>query len=310
MGGSGGRGFRGYSPDQIRSWVDRAGDETTHTEHNARVNATLGDLLAQYNDRDVDLIGDRLDSIQQAIEGSLETTLDLRFGGSVAKHTYVDGLSDVDALAILRDADLASLTASEVLEMFAETLRKELPYDVKVSVGQIAVTVTFSDEMKIQLLPAVRAAQGLRIPTASSEEWSPVIRPESFAAKLTERNQDCAGRLVPTVKLAKAALAQLPENLRPSGYHAESLAVETFRNYSGPSTLKAMLHHFFEQGSKSVLRPIRDDTGQSLNVDSDLGLPNSRARQALSGAMDRIARRMSNADRVSSSRNWLAAIGE
>ena len=309
MGGSGGGGFRRFTPEAMRGWVpDR--DETRRAEHNSNVNSTLGDLLAQYNDRDVDLIGERLDAIQDAIEESLETTVDLRFGGSVAKNTYVDGLSDVDTLAILRDEELASLNANQVLEIFAETLRKELGYDVTVGTGPVAVTVTFKDKMEIQLLPAVRSAQGLQIPDAGSDQWSPVIRPESFAAKLTERNQACNRRLVPTVKLAKAALAQLPDRLRPSGYHVESLAVEAFKGYSGPSNLKAMLHHFFQQGSQLVLQPIRDNTGQSLNVDSYLGPPGSATRQALSGVMERIGRRMSNADRAASSDGWLATIGE
>ena len=310
MGGSGGRGFSNISPDRFRSWVDRASDETARVEHSAGVNAALGDLLAQYNDRPVELIGERLDSIQEAIEDSLETIVDLRFGGSIEKHTYIDGLSDVDALVILRDEELASRTANEVLEAFAETLRRELPYDVNVSVGQLAVTVTYPDEMKIQLLPAVRAAQGLRIPAVSGDEWSSVIRPEAFAAKLTERNRECGNRVVPTVKLAKAALAQLPESLRPSGYHVESLAVEAFKHYSGPKTLKDMLQHFFEQGSQLVLQPTRDSTGQSLNIDSYLGSPGSKARQSLSGIMNRIARRMTNADKASSLDDWLATIGE
>ena len=310
MGGSGGRGFRRYASSTIRSWVEQGADESSRIAHNAQVNAALGDLLAQYNDRDVDLVGERLDTIQQAIEESIETTIDLRFGGSVAKHTYIDGLSDVDTLAILRDRDLAALPAGEVLQIFAETLRRELPYDANVKVGQLAVTVTFPDEMEIQLIPAVQTARGLRIPAASGEEWSPVIRPDRFAAKLTDINQECGRRLVPTVKLAKAALAQLPDSLRPSGFHVESLAVNAFDSYSGPFTYKEMLTHFFERSGNLVLQPMSDSTGQSLHIDSYLGPPNSRTRQSLSGIMHRIARRMSNADRGTSPDDWLAAIGE
>ncbi len=310
MGGSGGRSFRNYSQDRIRSLVDQEGNETRRAEHNSDVNAALTDLLAQYNDRPVEKIRERLDTIQEAIQDDLDTIVDLRFGGSVAKHTDVDGLSDVDALVILRDDELATDTAYQVLEAFADALRRELPYQVDVGVGKLAVTVTFPDEMEIQLLPAIRTATGLRIPAANSEDWSSVIRPEVFAAKLTERNQQNGNRVVPTVKLAKAALEQIPENLRPSGYHVESLAVESFKNYSGPNNLKEMLRHFFERASDLVLQPMRDSTGQSLNVDSYLGPANSKERQSLGGIMSRISRRMANADKASSFEDWLAAIGE
>ena len=310
MGGSGGGGFRDVPKGQVRVWIDQTQDATISAEHNASINATLGDLLAQYNDRDVALARNRLEQIEQALEDHLETAIDLRFGGSIDKHTYVDGLSDVDALAILRDTELQSLPAREVLRRFAAVIGRELGYDATVDRGQLAVTIQFPDGMKLQILPAIQSSNGIRIPAGDRNEWSSVIRPEAFASKLTERNQDNAGRLVPVIKLAKAALADLPESIKLSGYHLESLAVEAFRGYTGVKTYKTMLHHLFEEASKLVLSPIRDSTGQSLHVDEDLGGPNSRARQHLSGVMSRIARRMSNADRHSSSQEWLQAMGE
>ena len=310
MGGSGGGGLGGATSGDIRDWMEQAHEEIARAEHDANVNEVLGDLLAQYNDRDVESIRDNLEEIQEVLEDSLETTIDLRFGGSVAKHTYVDGLSDVDALAILRDPEMESLPAAEVLDRFAEVLERELGYEVRVNEGKLAVTVMFPGEVPIQILPAIRTATGVRIPSSTGEGWSPVIRPDAFASKLTERNQENAGRLVPVVKLAKAAVADLPESIKPSGYHMESLAVEAFSHYSGAKTYKSMLHHFFQEASKLVMSPIRDNTGQSLHVDQNLGGENSRARVQLSGAMDRIARRMSNADRASSVGEWLGAIGE
>ncbi|MBC8280820.1 MAG: hypothetical protein H8E48_08550 [Chloroflexi bacterium] len=101
MGGSGGRGFNRVSPDRMGGWVKRPVDEVSIAEHDSRINAALRDLLAQYNDRDVDLVRDRLDTIRDALEDSLDMTIDLRFGGSIAKRTAIDGLSDVDAIGIL-----------------------------------------------------------------------------------------------------------------------------------------------------------------------------------------------------------------
>ena len=309
MGGSGG-GFRNYPAHEIRSWIDQPNSEAAAADQISHVNAALGDLTAVYGDRDDELTRSRMDEIEEAITDSIEGSVDLRFGGSVAKHTDVDGLSDVDLLAMLRDPELARLGPEEVLAHFTETLRGALNPNLEVSVGELAVTVTYADGMKIQILPAVRSDAGLRIASGHGNEWSAVVRPEAFAAKLTEVNQAARSRVIPTIKLAKAALSQVPDSVRPSGYHIESLAVAAFTDYNGPYTLKAMLHHFFEQGSRLALRPIRDRTAQSLNVDSDLGSENSDARRRLSGIMSRIARRMSNADRAGSADDWLASIGE
>ncbi|MBC8280821.1 MAG: hypothetical protein H8E48_08555 [Chloroflexi bacterium] len=183
-------------------------------------------------------------------------------------------------------------------------------YEASVTEGSLAVTLTFEDEMQIQILPAIREVDGIRILAEKDNTWSPVIKPEAFSSKLTEKNQECHGRLIPVIKLVKVAIESLPESIKPSGYHIESLAIEAFDGYSGPTNYKTMLQHFFERSSHLVRDPIRDSTGQSINVDQSMGPADSSLRQQLSGAMDRIARRMSNADRAISSDNWLSAIGE
>ena len=310
MGAAGGHNLGGYTPSELRTWIEESQDETRMAEQNAQVNGHLGDLLAQYNDRNVELTALRLGELEDTIESRLDTAIDLLFGGSVAKHTFVDGLSDVDALAVLKDPVVASSLPQGILEDFAEALRRNSPYDVRVHEGRLAVTVSYPDGMEIQILPAVRTATGFRIPDARRDEWSSIIRPRAFAHKLTEANIASSRRLVPVIKLAKAALANLPDSLRPSGYHVESLAIDVFEGYEGPSNYKAMLQYFFEQGSRVVLHPIRDSTGQSLHVDENLGQANSQLRQALSSAMDRIARRMSNADAAGSPDAWLATIGD
>ena len=120
MTGTGGRRLREYTPDLMRDLFEAAQDSTKRAQHDSEINRVLADLLGQYNRRDVELTRTRLDEIERELEDSLETTLDMRFGGSVAKHTYVDGLSDVDTLAILRHYDQSSSTQGR----FSRRLRK------------------------------------------------------------------------------------------------------------------------------------------------------------------------------------------
>jgi hypothetical protein len=173
----------------------------------------------------------------------------------------------------------------------------------------MAVSVDYDDGMLIQLLPAVRADDGrIHVPSSRQEGWSK-INPVPFQEALTRRNSECASKLVPTIKLAKAVVGQLPEPLRLSGYHMESLAIAAFRNYSGEKTTTQMLPTFFERARQLVLSPIKDSTGQSVHVDEYLGPANSEARQAASHVLGRLERRMRNATAAGSTAQWRALFG-
>jgi len=71
-----------------------------------------------------------------------------------------------------------------------------------------------------------------------------------------------------------------------------------------------MLEHFFDRSRDLVLSPIKDKTGQSVHVDTDLGGANSTIRKEVSAALDRVYRRMKNADVNRSEDQWLEPFGE
>jgi hypothetical protein len=174
----------------------------------------------------------------------------------------------------------------------------------------MAITMQYADGMTIQLLPAVRQADGmLRVPSSSNQnEWSS-INPSTFQEALARRNGECGGKLVPVIKLAKAINGTLPEAQRLSGYHIESLAIAAFRGYDGQRTTAAMLPLFFERARDLVLSPIRDSTGQSVHVDGYMGAADSPVRQAASHVFGAIAKRMRNATAAGSLERWRALFG-
>lgn len=306
-GGSGGT-FNSRSPQELASLVRKAEDETSVAAFEADLATMLADLLGTYNGRDVELVRERLEAAKEALAGVLEGTCDQMFGGSVAKHTYVDGLSDVDSIVCISEADMAGKAPAEVLEKMSAILRDKLP-GVAVTHGRMAVTLDFQDGMSIQLLPAVRQDAGqFKIPSSRTEGWSNVDM-QGFRDALTRRNQECSGKLVPTIKLAKAINGTLPESQQLSGYHIESLAIAAFRNYEGPQTTASMLPAFFEKAKDLVLSPIRDSTGQSVHVDAYLGGSDSDSRQAASHILNRIAKRMRNATAANSTAQWQAIFG-
>jgi len=289
--------------------IRRAEERATSAAFEADLARMFGELLGAYNSRDTETAKLRLNDLKYALQSCMEGSFDQLFGGSVAKHTYVEGLSDVDSLMVLNDSDLRDARPQEALHKLSSVLRENLPSDVGVGHGRMAITIAYPDGMVLQLLPALHGADGsIRVPSSRRDDWSR-INPVAFQQALTARNEQCGGKLVPTIKLAKAINGQLPEGQRLSGYHVESLAIAAFSNYLGPKTTATMLPAFFERAKELVLSPIRDSSGQSVHVDEYLGPAGSLQRQTASHVIGRLARRMRNATAAESRAQWLSLFG-
>lgn len=304
MGGSGDGGGLG-SRRELELLRKEAEEEIRAADLNADVLETLAEMLGEINGRDVEKISRYLEDIADCLGDAVDEFENLLFGGSVAKHTYVDGLSDVDSLVILAK-DAGGATPSEVLSEFAGTLRASLDMSSveSIDVGQLAVTVAYKDGTSVQLLPAVRDGESLAIAGGSGDDWKH-IRPKAFAEKLTAANQDCGRVVVPTIKLAKSAIAQLPEAMQVSGYHVEAMAVEAFSDYTGPRNPMAALVHLMEFSANRVLSSIQDATGQSSDIGAWLGAPGSSKRREVSAQLGRIANSLNNA---TSAEQWRETI--
>lgn len=282
-----------------------ATDASVTATHNAAVNELLADELKACNGRDAGAAATHMENLRDAISKLVEDgQLQLLFGGSVRKYTFVNGLSDVDLLVVLNDTSLADKSPDEVLAAFAERIRQRLGDRTPVKVGALAITVTYADGIEIQLLPALRTATGLRIKDPSTGDWSNVVRPQKFAQKLTAVNQDCGGNVVPVIKLYKSLQSNFVKSNQLGGYHVESLAIEAFKEYGGPRSLKAMLLHFCDSVASRVLRPIEDRTGQSLHLDDKLGAANSVERVRIAQHVADVAARLRAADVAGDAEVW------
>jgi hypothetical protein len=308
MGGSGGGGFfygSSNPPEDIGKKIREQEERTRDDAYESKVADLIRGVLVSANDRDIDTIQGYLNSIKSIINLDIDGSIDLRYGGSVAKHTYVDGLSDIDCLAILNNSDLAIMTPDQVKDYFHSKLRKSLPKGVEITNGNLAITIKFASGTEIQILPAIKTETGIKIASSRREnEWSKVVRPDNFAKVLRYMNTQMSGKLVPVIKLAKSIISYLPDSRKVSGYHAESLAIETFARYTGIHKPKEMLRFFFSEGAKCVLSPVKDKTGQSVHVDDYLGDTNSIGRKMVSDSFSTIARKMQNADASRSTRFW------
>lgn len=306
MSGSGGGG--GYIPpssEALQRKIEKARqDERLRLD--ADVNQFLQRELVLYNDRDIAQTQARLDKIAELLGDEMEID-NLLFGGSVAKHTYVDGLSDVDALVVLDRSDTSGLSADKVLSEFHEKLSESLPRRDVASIdkGKLAVTIHYKDGSEVQLLPAIRSGKLIKIPDSSGTGWNET-NPRVFQQQLTKQNERLNGALVPTIKLVKSLISDLPKQQRLTGYHIEALALEAAKNYRGPMTPNAMLSHVLNHAATRSRTPISDISGQSRNVDDYLGKPNSTQRKLASQAIAGIKRRL---DAATSIAQWKAMFG-
>lgn len=302
MGGSGGGFFsKGVSPEDLARRT-RAAEEKAHDDaFETDVGAFLASEVTHYNDRDVDGTEAVFQAVKKDLAEEVEGTVDLLYGGSISKHTYVDGLSDIDALVLMDRTDVKDKSPKELQRILADCLRARYGKD-SVSVGNLAVTLVHKDKT-IQLLPAIREGKQFKIASHDGGGWSR-IDPVGFADALTRANKAMDGKLVPCIKLLKAIVCTLPEQRRMTGYHTESLAIQVFKGYDGPKTPKAMMRYFFERAPEHVKRPIADSSGQSMHVDEYLGEANSLKRRIVADALGRIGRKIRNADGARSLERW------
>jgi len=296
-----GGGGSSYFPRQgikFRRLVEKTVAETEQKGLEAEVSEYLRHVLAKVSERRPEKIQEYIAEVHEILGEDQEIEKFL-FGGSVAKHTFVDGLSDIDALVILNKRELEDKSPQEVLNSFYDSLSAGLTRDKVLSVekGRLAVTVTYADETELQLLPSLRRGDSVSIADASGREWR-ATKPKAFQRVLTKGNERVNNALVPAIKLVKSILSELVDDIRPTGYHVEALSLDATRGYRGPKTVKSLLQHILTASISRVLHPIADITNQSSHIDTYLGKRNSQHRQKLSLAIAGIARRMNAASTV------------
>ncbi len=292
MGGSGSI-WGSIDPATEIEKIRKAGESNLNAGVDTEVNSFLAKLLVGFNDRDVETINSILDEIKNDLKEVISDTIDILFGGSIHKNTYIEGLSDIDSLICLDNHIFKDKSPNEVKNILKVEMEKKFGKE-NVKVGNLAVTIN-TKGYEIQLLPAIKEHDTIKISSFDGNNWSR-INPKNFTDILTKVNKRNNGNVIPVIKLVKSIISSLPEQQQLSGYHIESLAVNIFKDYDNIKTYKEMVKHFFISAVKEVKEPIYDKSGQSLFVDDYLGPSNSIKRRLISISLDRIARKIRNLD--------------
>ena len=248
-----------------------------------RFNEYCENLLKQYKRRNTKAVERHLKGVCDVLRHEDDHMVQTKFGGSVQKGTYVTGLSDVDILLIVNQSTLKNKSPLKVIKYVRDTIQRRFPKN-SVYKGKLAVTISYADKSEIQVLPAIRTTDGFRIADPGSTKWSNVVHPERFVERLIKVNNSRGGRVVPTIKLAKAMADCFitHEDRKIKGYHMESLAVDAFKDYKGDLDSRSTLLHFLAYSIEAVMSPIPDPTGQSTYADEYLGPSDAPLRKRAS----------------------------
>lgn len=294
MGGSGGYSFertsrRAWQPSNLESSLEQTRQQAAEAE----VAAAFADALSEINQTDTEALNRHKNEILKALETAFEEAYDLRGGGSYTRHTYVNGLSDIDILFVLGPYSSSKIPNKEdpqaVLDDMKERLRQRFP-NTNITTGRMAVTIQFSDGLELQILPAFRYRSGYRIPDPQGSGWT-ITRPEIFAKLLQERNTEVGGKLLRCIKLAKRICDN--RGVEVKSYHLENMAVKAFEHYSGSRSDEDMLRHLFNQAKVLASTRMRDITGQQAYVDR---LTSQTQRTMLSQQLAAIEREIAKAE--------------
>jgi hypothetical protein len=281
------------SKDEVIRKIQESKGGTAQNEYEIQISDLLDKLLLHINNRDTQAIQTHLDVIISALNDQIDGTIATKFGGSLSKHTHLNGISDVDALIILNKSEFATMTPPEVLKSFFKILQNRLP-KTGIELGDTAITIHYSDG-DVQLIPAIRYKTGVKIP--DDKEWSTIIRPETFSAQLSNINSQLNGRLIPAIKIIKGIISGFPDKSQLKGYHVESLALQVFENFKTDDfKLKSLVSEFFKKAPQIVRKPIKDMTGQSAFVDEYLGKKDSISRLVVADNLERTYRQIEMAD--------------
>ena len=281
------------SKEEVIRKIQESEDQTAQNDYEVQINELIEKLLSQLNNRDTEAIQTHLDVIVSALNDEIDGTITTRLGGSLSKHTHLNGISDIDALVILNKSELSSMKPREVLKSFYEILQSRLP-KTTIEMGDTAITIRYSDG-EVQLIPAIRYKTGIKIP--DSKDWSTIIKPEAFSSQLTNLNSRLNGRLIPAIKIIKGMISGFPEKNQLNGYHVESLALRVFENFrESDFKVKRIISEFFKRAPDFVRKPIKDVTGQSTYVDEYLGKKDSITRMIVADNLERTYRQIEMAD--------------
>jgi predicted nucleotidyltransferase len=254
------------------------------------------EILISVSDEKIQIIKDRIEEILKKFEKSDITIEDMSWEGSYSKKTYVEGLSDIDLLVSLGTYSETSFEykhdSKEALKRLEGLILERYPR-TSTKIGKMAVTVTFSDGVELQFLPAFRYHSGYKIPDPESCGWITTY-PKRFKQELVDLNRSLTWKLKPAIRLIKTLFEK--KDVHISSYHLENLALRTLENYKGTNNYVDIINHILSGSKVKIFERMPDITEQSTCVDDYLGHRRGEERTRISMKISKIEESLKTLD--------------
>jgi len=239
--------------------------------------------LGGQNKKEIYLVQKRINKIDKILKKNFK--IELILSGSVTKHTYVHGLSDIDILVNLREESPKSINP----KMVQERIKNILKTDFKTENDLEAINILVDKKIKIQLVPVILKDKDIFFPSKGGKKWIKIL-PQRFSNQLKKRDDKLCKKLSTLIRIIKIInVEEIASKNRLKNHHIEVLAYLYSLKNPGEENILNWLHDFFLYAKDRVKEKVRDTSNQFTFVDNYLGKPKNKRRKEVSKNLEEVS---------------------
>jgi hypothetical protein len=207
--------------------------------------------------------------------------------GSLWKHTFAFGVSDIDVLCAFNSRELSpNHVVSRLASAFSSTRTPIIAH-------QTHVTLPSPFGVTIDIVPVVVDSGEIALIHSSGGRWVRA-RPELFATVLQQANLSSQNTLKPSIRVLKSLLSRCSSAPLLKGHHIEAICVHAASEFAGTFKITTLLEFILSQLPRLANLHFVDTSGQLQFIDDYLGASDSDERCRLSAYLTDYRARMAD----------------
>ena len=218
-------------------------------------------------------------AIKKFFEKRINSEMSIIPAGSYQHGTFDAENSDVDLLVRIKNREYLGMNPRISKKIIVSILR-ELPYSKIKHIGTHAVTAVIHGR-EYQFVPMIDDGKRKYTISGDGSHWK-CFNPQEFTNNLMRVDRKHGGNVKTAIRLVKRLNSNLEPKFRLTSHDIECLALEKFEQMPANSSLQKMTTDLVGYIAFRVHNPQPDCTGQSRNVDEELGKCFNKRRHAIS----------------------------
>lgn len=220
--------------------------------------------------------------------------------GSLWKHTFAFGVSDIDVLCSVNSSELSPHhVVSRLASAFSSTS--------SIIKHQTHVTLPSPFGVTIDIVPVMVVSGEIVLIHSSGDRWVRA-RPELFATVLHHANLSSRNTLKPSIRVLKSLLSRCSFAPLLKGHHIEAICMHASSEFAGNFKVTTLLEFILSQLPRLAGLHLVDTSGQLRFIDDYLGASDSNERRRLSTYLTGYRARTADMDFSNSAASKFATI--